>query len=73
MPLRRRKLSYCYFELLNSKIRNICRKVPRHLTRLLVDARGLPEKAVIAVTSDPYNFPFDAKTDTSGRWGKGVK
>lgn len=73
MPLRRRKLSYCYFELLNSKIRNICRKLPRHLTRLLVDARGLPEKSVIAVTSDPYNFPFDAKTDTSGRWGKGVK
>ena len=74
MPLRRRKLSYCYFELLNSKIRNISDKIDRNkYGRLLVDARNVNCERALLALKDPYRLRFDEKTETRGRWGKGVK
>ena len=74
MPLRRKKLYYCYHELLNSKIKNISDRLNRDIhKRLLIDARNIDGKKVYTALKDPYNLRFDEKTETRGRWGKGVK
>lgn len=74
MPLRRKKLHYCYHELLNSKIKNISDKLNRDIhKRLLIDARSIDGKKIYAALKDPYNLKFDEKNETRGRWGKGVK
>lgn len=74
MPLRRKKLHYCYYELLNSRVRNISGKLDERVhTRLLVDARNADTEKALRALRDPYSLPFDERTETSGRWGKGVK
>lgn len=72
--LRRKKISYCYFELLNSKIQNLLPKLTAsHDGRILIDVRGLDPRAAKKIADDPYSVMFNEKTDTYGRYGKGVK
>lgn len=74
MTLRRRKLHYCYFELLNSRIRNISSKLNKEIhTRILIDARCVNKAKALEALIDPYSLRFDEKSETYGRWGKGVK
>ena len=74
MPLRRHKLHYCYYELLNSKIKNISHKLdPSVDLRLLIDARDVDVRKAERALKDPYGLEFDNKNETCGRWGKGVK
>ena len=74
MPLRRRKLHYCYYELLNSRVRNISHKLnPSVHRRILVDIRNTDINKALLALKNPYALPFDEKLETCGRWGKGVK
>ena len=72
--LRRKKISYCYFELLNSKIQNLLPKLSASRSgRILIDVRGLDPRSEKKIADDPYSVVFNERTDTYGRYGKGVK
>lgn len=74
MPLRRHKLHYCYYELLNSKVKNISHKLdPSTIRRLLIDVRDTDIRKAERALENPYGLAFDEKNETCGRWGKGVK
>ena len=72
--LRRRKLEFCYYELINGKTINLFPKLSsdKH-TRVLIDARNSDRKRVEYIIRNKYASVFDEKTETYGRWGKGVK
>lgn len=72
--LRRRKLSFCYYELLNSRIIDLFPKLSENKhKRVLIDARNIDKKRVENVLKNTYTVAFDEKHETYGRWGKGVK
>ena len=70
--LRRKKMHYCYFELLNGKITNILGNAEK-CGRLLIDATGINEAEAYAALTKLRNTEFDRLKHTVGRFGKGVK
>lgn len=72
--LRRKKISYCYFELINSKAQNLLPKLSSSdKGRIIIDVRNVDPSLAHKIVSDPYSVRFDEKTETYGRFGKGVK
>lgn len=72
--LRRVKMNYCYFELINSKITNLLPKLDRSKHRkIIIDAVSMDKSQILEACDKLYNLPFDAAAHTSGRFGKGVK
>ncbi len=70
--IRRQKIHYCYFQLLNSKIQNLLPKIDwKKQRRLLYDLRDIDEEYSARVISG--DFAFDERINTYGRFGKGVK
>ena len=72
--LRKRKLTFCYYEMINGKITNLFPKLSfARNKRILVDARNVDKGRVLKALTLKYNITFDEKHETYGRWGKGVK
>lgn len=69
---RRKKIHYCYWELLNAKTQNLLQKISPN-DKILIDARGINHQKLMAITTNPYVYSFNQNTDTTGRFGKGVK
>ena len=72
--LRKKKLSFCYYEMINGKITDLFPKLSaqRH-KRVLIDARNIDKKRILKVLREKYGVSFDENYETYGRWGKGVK
>ncbi len=70
--LRRHRLHYCYYELLNSKIHYLLPKLntKRH-KRIYFDLRDIDEGYALRALSG--ELAFDERINTYGRLGKGVK
>ena len=73
-PMRRHKIFYCYWELLNSRMQNLLPRLDRRRhKRLVLDLRGVDKVSANEILRDPYAVRFDEKNETYGRFGKGVK
>ena len=72
--LRRHSAHYCYWELLNGKITNLFPKLGRRKhKRVIVDARNIDLDLALNALNYNYDLTFDERSQTYGRFGKGVK
>ena len=72
--LMRKKLHYCYFEMLNCKITNLLGKIDNKISqRILIDCTNVSEKQAYDAITMLEKLEFDQKQHTVGRFGKGVK
>lgn len=73
-PLRKRKLTYCYWELLNGRILNLFPKLDKKIHgRIIVDVRNVSAEQARRALSEAYDLAFNDRLHTYGRFGKGVK
>lgn len=72
--LRKKKVHYFYYELLNAKITNLLSKLDGGKNkRILLDSAGVDKREMLSAIMLLHGMPFDMQRHTCGRFGKGVK